>query len=224
MPTLHVYLDESGDFNFSPTGSRFYVFAVAWTFDPAPLAARLQGVRFGLLKQGIDVVSFHAAYDKQAHRNQVVQSLADTDGWKFAALVVEKSKVNPTIREEAQFYPQFASMLLRFVFLGCVTRDTRQVLILTDTIPVQKRREAINKAFRMSCRADLPRGLRFDIYHHPSQSNKWLQAVDYCAWALCRKWESGDTRTYDLLQRRLARPELDVTARGSTHYYRHPKA
>ena len=38
VATLHIALDEAGNLNFSPRGSKYYVFAAAWTYDPAPLA------------------------------------------------------------------------------------------------------------------------------------------------------------------------------------------
>jgi hypothetical protein len=44
--------DESGNLTFKPTGSKYYVFTAAWTYDPAPLANDLTGLRFALLKQG----------------------------------------------------------------------------------------------------------------------------------------------------------------------------
>lgn len=115
MPTLHLYLDESGDLTFSPVGTKHYVFAVAWTLDPLPVVNDLASLRFDLLKQGYDLPSFHAAPDKQVHRNAVVDVLLQHDNWRFAAIVVEKSKVNPALREPRIFYPKFASMVLRFV-------------------------------------------------------------------------------------------------------------
>lgn len=58
-----------------------------------------------------------------------------------------------------------------------------------------------------------------ESYHHKKESNAWIQVADYCSWAVFRKWEGGDPRTYNQLQSRLAAPELDVLARGSVKYY-----
>ena len=46
-----------------------------------------------------------------------------------------------------------------------------------------------------------------------------LQLVDYCCWAVQRKWERQDLRTYRQLVWHLAKPELDVLSRGTTQYY-----
>lgn len=219
MPTLHAHLDESGDLNFTPRGSKFYIFAVAWTFDPQSLANDLVGLRFGYLKQGVDLHRFHACEDQQRVRDAVVAKLVDRATWAYAALVIEKNKVNPAIRDEHHFYPKFATMLLRFVLRGCVRASTQQVLIFTDDLPVKKKRDAVKKAINVACRGELPPRIRFGCYHHPCASNKWLQVADYCAWAVGRKWERGDPRTYDQLRSRLERSELNVTARGMTTYY-----
>lgn len=219
MPTLHVHLDESGDLSFRPTGTRYYVFAAAWTYDPAPLARELTALRFSLLKRGHNIEAFHAAEDKQAHRDAVVELLRQHEAWRFAALVVEKAKVYPTLREPHRFYPRFASMVLRFVFRGRVEPGTETVLIFTDALPVKRDRDAAEKAIKQACREALDRGVRFEAYHHRRASNAWIQAVDYCSWAVFRKWEQRDARTYDQLGARLATPELDVLRYGTWRYY-----
>ena len=37
MPTLHLHLDESGNFSFKPTGTKYYVFTTAWMARVAAL-------------------------------------------------------------------------------------------------------------------------------------------------------------------------------------------
>ncbi len=219
MPTLHVSLDESGDLKFRPTGSKYYIFTAAWTYDPRPLAQRLADLRFALLKQGHDLEAFHATEDKQVNRNAVVGLLGGHGGWSFAAVVIEKAKVYPELREPHRFYPMFAASVLKYVFHRYVVPDTSQVLVFTDRLPVKKHREAAEKAIKIACRRELAKEIRFDSYHHACASNAWIQVADYCSWAVFRKWEHGDTRTYDQLRHRLAEPELDALRMGVTLHY-----
>ncbi len=219
MPTLHVHLDESGNLVFATTGTRYYVFAAAWTHDPAPLAHDLTRLRFSLLKQGHNLPAFHATTDRQVNRDAVVQVLADHANWHFAAVVVEKAKVNPVIREPHHFYPKFASSVLKFIFRHHLAPGTSAVLIFTDTLPVAKHREAAEKAIKTACRHELDPAIRFESYHHPAASNTWIQTADYCSWAIFKKWEHGDERTYTVLSARLAAPELDALRLGTTKYY-----
>src|SRR5258708_15811944 len=94
LPTLHVHLDESGDLNFSPTGSPYFVFAAAWTYEPAPLANELTALRFSLVKQGHGerLSGFHAREDAEPKRDKVFEVLEKHKNWTFAALVVTKSR------------------------------------------------------------------------------------------------------------------------------------
>jgi uncharacterized protein DUF3800 len=223
MPTLHLHFDESGDWTFGPKGSTYFVLAVAWTYDPQPLATALTSLRFSLIAQGTNLESFHAAEDKQAVRNAVVATLVANAGWEFAAVVLEKRKVNPVLRAPERFYPQFAGTLLKFVLRGTAfRRGTGRVLVYADTIPMNtnRKRDGVLKAIKTTCASELPAGTTHYVYSHCRESNKWLQVVDYACWSVARKWERGNLLTYNQLTPRLARTELNITARGDqTDYY-----
>jgi hypothetical protein len=45
-----------------------------------------------------------------------------------------------------------------------------------------------------------------------------LQAADYCTWAIQKKWERGNVRSYDLIAKRITR-ERDLWAHGPKHHY-----
>lgn len=225
MPAIHVHVDESGDFNFSPAGSRFYIFTTAWTYDPAPLADALTRLRFGLIKvghlqTGQELSCFHASDDPAPRRTQVIHTLVGQGGWNFASIVVDKPRVNPSLYDAFTFYPKFLSMVLRFIFKGRLLRGTSQVLIYTDTLPFTKRQAlAVELAIKAECKADLG-GIPFQVCHHRRESNAWLQVTDYCCWGMCRKWEHGDATTYNALHPRLAATEIDPMSRGDgTLYY-----
>ena len=219
VPTLHIHLDEAGNFDFSPKGSKYYVFTVSWTYEPAAVAHELEAVRYGLLKRGVDLQRFHACEDKHSTRSAVLSILKGGPTWNFASVVVQKNKVYQCLRDPGRFYPQFASYPLKFVLRGRVRPGTTGVLIYTDTIPVEKNRRAVEKAVKTECAADLPRNLPCHMYHHTSASNLWLQATDYACWAVQRKWEQGDLGPYTEVQPRIAYTELDVLARGTQTFY-----
>jgi hypothetical protein len=171
-----------------------------------------------LIKAGYDIESFHAAEDRQHHRNLFVQTIIGFNDWRFAALVVEKAKVNPSIRAPEQFYPKFLASMLRFVFRGSVRESATSLIAFTDTLPFKRNRESVVKAIKESCRAELGK-VPFEILHHRRESNAWIQVADYCTWSVFRKWESGDVRTYDQIGSRLQAPELDCLRWGTTRYY-----
>jgi len=222
VPTLHVHLDESGDWVFGPKGTKHFILAAAWTYDPQPLAHALTALRFQLVSQGINIESFHASPDKQATRNLVVQTIIVPANWRFASVVMEKRKINPALYAPERFYPTFAGALLRFVLRGFLQPQTSKVLVYADTIPMDtnRKREGVLKALKTTCAQELPGSTVQYAYSHCRESNKWLQIADYCCWAIARKWEQGDSRTYNQLAPRLAKTELDITALGDgTVYY-----
>jgi hypothetical protein len=45
-----------------------------------------------------------------------------------------------------------------------------------------------------------------------------LQVADYCSWAIQRKWERADERSYSLIKDRI-RSEFDLWGPGKKHYY-----
>jgi hypothetical protein len=223
LPTLHIHTDESGNFDFSQRGSRYYVFTAAWTYHPAALAASLTQLRFKQIKDGHGetLSSFHACEDSPWLRDRVISILLGHTPWSFAAMVVEKAKVNPASYDPQDFYPRFMSMVIRFILKGRVRPGTSQILIYTDTLPMaqKKQAKAVQIAIKASCQREQP-NIPFHILNHRRESNAWLQVADYCCWSVCRKWEHRNTDAYDRLKARLAATEIDPTSRGDgTRYY-----
>ena len=137
----------------------------------------------------------------------------------YAAIVIEKPKVNPELWHPLDFYPKFASIILRFVFRGNVMRTANPVLIYTDRLPIEKHKASVEVAIKRAAHKELGKKV-FHIFHHPRASNGWIQVTDYCAWAVFRKWEGKDLRTYDEIASRLAKAEIDICSRGDgTTYY-----
>ena len=51
-----------------------------------------------------------------------------------------------------------------------------------------------------------------------SKSHLYLQAADYCNWAIYVKWEREELRPYQMIQGKV-RSEFDIFADGDTRYY-----
>jgi hypothetical protein len=222
LPTLHIHTDESGNFDFSPKGSRYYVFAAAWTYYPAALAAGLTALRFEQIKNGHreSLSSFHACEDSPWLRDRVISKILTYAPWSFAAIVVQKAKVNPSIYDPQHFYPKFLTMVLRFILRGRVRPGTSQILIYTDTLPMaqKKHAKAVQVAIKASCQQDQPQ-IPFHVLNHRRESNAWLQVADYCCRSVCRKWEHANTDEYERLKVRLAAPEIDPLSRRNGKIY-----
>ena len=86
-----------------------------------------------------------------------------------------------------------------------------QVIAITDSIPVNRKRQAVEKAIRTTLTSTLPRGMKYRVLHHQSRSHYGLQVADYCCWAVFRKWQTGDLAWYNLI-RPAVKNELEVHA------------
>jgi hypothetical protein len=64
----------------------------------------------------------------------------------------------------------------------------------------------------------LPSGVTYSVLHHDSKSNFGLQIADYLTWAVYRKWDRNDSRSYDLI-RKFVQSEFDIFRTGTTYYY-----
>ena len=69
--TLYLFLDESGNFDFPPSGTSHFVLGGVATTSPASSAKEFLTLKYRLLKEGNDVSEFHASEDRQFIRNQV---------------------------------------------------------------------------------------------------------------------------------------------------------
>ena len=113
-------------------------------------------------------------------------------------LVVDKDRVPQHLRDEARFYPEMLGRLLSLVVpIEMEAAETDEIIVITDTIPVNRRRRAVAKAVQTTLGGMLPSRARYRILHHQSRSHYGLQVADYCCWAVLRRWERGDSTWFD---------------------------
>jgi hypothetical protein len=198
---LSIFLDEAGDFDFSPNGSRYFIIACVTRERPFGDYSDLIALKYDLVEQGMNIEYFHAAEDRQAVRDSVFKIIERSlNGMRIDALVVEKHKAHPAVRDEAEFYPRMMGYLLRYVLKQFPLSRYKEVIVFTDRIPVRGKRNAVEKAVKTTLSKMVPRTARYRLLHHDSKSNIQLQIADYCNWAIYRKWSRGDLRSYDLIK------------------------
>jgi len=216
---LYVFLDEGGDFNFSTTGTRFFTLTTITTTRPFPWDTPLLSLKFDLIEVGLDIEYFHASEDRQAVRDQVFTIIGgNLSKLHIDSLIIEKRKTGPALQVLEKFYPRMIGYLLRYILDPDNLRNIAEVIVITDSIPVSKKREAIEKAVKQALSNMLPSGMRYSILHHASKSCVGLQIADYCNWAIFRKWEREDLRSYELISSGI-RSEFDIFKSGTRYYY-----
>ena len=144
------------------------------------------------LEAGADIEYFHCYNDRKAIRNTVFDLIAShLDGMHIDCLVVEKAEVSPTTQDDTRFYPVMLGYLLSMVMpIELAARDAESIVVVTDTIPVNKKRRAIERAVRTTLSRMLP-NVKYRVLHHQSRSHYGLQIADYCCWAVIPQMGEG---------------------------------
>ncbi|HQN18630.1 MAG TPA: DUF3800 domain-containing protein [Syntrophobacteraceae bacterium] len=216
---LYIFLDEAGNFDFSPNGTPFFIMGSLTKERPFFAYRELTELKYDLIESGADIEFFHAAEDRQQIRDKVFAIISKRlEGCTIDSTIVEKRKTGPALRPIERLYPTMLGYHLRYILKHVQWTGIREVLVFTDRVPVQKRRQAIEKAVKQTLASMLPAGAVYRIHHHDSKSNLDLQIADYCTWAIQRKWAQADSRSYDLI-RPAIRSEFDIFRAGRTHYY-----
>jgi hypothetical protein len=172
------------------------LFGILATYDPWPVMTRLGALRANLFRGQFIPQAFHASEDRQAVRDEVFKVIREWGDFAMHVLVLEKAGAPPSHRDQAAFYSFAADLSLRRVLVQHPKDEP--IFVVTDTLPFKGKRDAVVKGFKASLVAIL-QNRRFQIEHHTSGSQPCLQVVDYLTWALFRKWERSDLRSYGLI-------------------------
>ena len=175
-------------------------------------------MRCDLLEAGINLERFHASEDQQRTRDAVFDATVSYIGdFAAASVIVEKAKANPKLRSVEQIYPLMVDRVLASMCRQLGFDRCEQTIIVTDTIPERKKRGAVALASAVKIEHSIST-VRYRLYHHDSRSSTGLQIADYINWAIYRKWNTDDLRSYDRISRCVI-DEVDVFQHGTTRYY-----
>ena len=212
---LYIFLDEAGNLDFSRNGSRYFVLGGITKERPFHAYKELTEFKYDQVERGTALEYFHASENAQAVRNGMFDIIEkNLAGVAVDAVIVEKQKVEAVLREEEQFFPKVLGTLLREILKHYPLAEFAEVIVFTDSLPVSRKRGAVEKGVKMTLAAMLPPAVPYRVLHHASKSNMDLQIADYCTWAIYRKWNGQDTRSFRRVQAAV-RTEWDVLQAGT---------
>lgn len=190
----YIFLDEAGNFDFSDRGTRHFTLASVSARRPFEWASPLDEFKHDCIERGIGIEYFHCYNDSRRVRGSVFDLIAsNSTNLNVDCLVVDKSKIPPSLHDESRFYPEMLGLLLSLVLpIEANEENTDEIIVITDTIPVNRRRRAVEKAVQTTLGRMLSPRTRYHLLHHQSRSHYGLQVADYCCWAVFLKWESQD--------------------------------
>lgn len=220
MNYLYVFIDVSGNYDFSVTGTRYVILTSLLCTDINPGILELYALKHALIDQGVDIAYFHAAEDKQIVRDKVFDIIAGLEQLRIDSVVVEKRKTGPSLRPQRRFYPMMIEKLLKYPFdsRGKDVSRFEKVFIFMDRESSRAiETEAIKKAVKLSLGRHL-RDVPYVICMHSSATHPYLQLVDYCSWAIYVKWERGEYRPYRRIEGLIC-SEFPIFASGLVTWY-----
>jgi hypothetical protein len=214
----YIFTDESGCTTFKRGNniSRYFILCTVH-LPPDGIGQDIMSLRRNLAWQGhMQDQCIHATTDPQAVRDEVFKILQRHD-FRIDATIFEKSKAEPQVRpNDIRFYHY--AWFYHFRFVGPkIFRKSDEAQISNASLGTGKKRAAFRSAIHDVVEQALP-GLTWAATFWPANSDPCLLVADYCAWAIQRKWESQDNRSYDLIRKKIA-TEFDLWRRGNTHYY-----
>jgi hypothetical protein len=219
MARVHVFVDEAGNFDFSsnPGASRFFILTSV-TMDNFGAGDSLLALRRQLAWEGhtLGTDDFHATEELQSVRDRVFAQLASHE-FTIDCTILEKRKAVPRLTsDDLQFYR--TAWFLHFKHLApLITRSGDQLLVMGASLGTRKKRQSFHNAIEAVVQ-QVAHGVDFRTVSWAGASDPCLWVADYCCWAIQRKWERDDDRSYALIRSKL-RTEFDVFRFGNkTHY------
>lgn len=231
--TLFLFIDESGNFDFSSSGTKYFVLSCLSTFFPIEGRDKLLKLRYKLLSDGFNQEFFHATEDAQATRDKVFDIINNfTDDIEIHAVIAQKNKANPSLyREEyykkgnkilrivgADFYQRVCRTLLQYVFRRSNFKNASKIVIVLGVLFTRDKQSLILRTLKKYLKQNF--SMPFEIYFHRSYADLNCQSADYFGWAIAIKWERNEKRSFNLIADKV-KSEYQIFKRGETIYYKY---
>lgn len=193
----YIFIDESGD--LGKDGSKYFTIVSMSVTDIIPVRRIIKKARQRLVKKKLkQIVEIKANNSSPGIKKKVLKSLASCD-CSISAIVIPKSKMsNEILDHKDKLYNHLCSLLFSHI-----TLDTDILKIVVDKKHSNRLlREDLSHCIRSKISQRTSR-ITIDIRHVDSFSSLELQAVDFVAWAVNRKFTHGDSEYYDLIKEKV---------------------
>lgn len=213
--TLYVYVDESGNFDFSRSGTKHFVMAAYVTTDPLLAATKIGTLKYFLLSQGVGISNFHASEDSQRVRNQVFEQLAILSNLSAHTLWLKKDALPFEAKSTSAIYELAGLEMARIAVVEANLRNAESVVMVFDKTLIYREEQA----FLSNAKAVLSQFSRpFHIYFHNVSKDFNGQIADYIAWSHYVALERSEFRPLAALPpeltKNLVKLEAAISLRG----------
>lgn len=219
--TRFIFADEAGNFDFSrgQGASRYFILTTV-TMDDCDIGPELLDLRRQMVRDGLSVEGeLHASTDAQAVRDRVFDLITANGRLRIDATILDKPKAEPKVRpDDVRFYKYGWYYHFKYVApkLGIAKED--DVLLTAASLGTARKRKAFREAVDEVVSQIIVPPQKYRLAFWSAASDPCLQVADYCCWAIQRKWELGDDRSYQLI-RPLIATEYDLWSVGRRTFY-----
>lgn len=236
--TLFIFIDESGNFDFTASGTKFFTLTAVSTLSPLKsreeLMQKVYELKYSGWMNGREDYFFHATEDRQEIRDWVFAAIKKLD-FDIDTIIAQKNKTNPslythielagekikTVRSEECFYDKVSQMLLQYIFRRYEDKDgIEKIIVVLGSIFTEKKRGYVLKSLKQYLKLNFRKP--FYVYFHPTGSDINCQIADYCGWAAYVRVERGEERPWTEIKDKV-KSCFDVFARGTRIYYDYKK-
>lgn len=218
MTRAHVFSDEAGCFAFARNAraSRFFLVCTV-TLDNCTIGDSLQALRRDMVWRGVPVQEeFHATEDRNEVREEVYAFLENHD-FRIDVTILEKAKAQPQTRHTNERFYKYA-WYYHFKHVGPSLLTGKTELMITAAALGTKKGQAVYTSAVNDIMQQIVQRQQWRTFFPRAVADPCLQIADYCAWAIQRKWERGETKWYGMIEDKI-KTEFDLWRNGSTLYY-----
>jgi hypothetical protein len=229
--TLFIFLDESGNLDFSKNGTRFWSMTALCTYEPVQGREMLWDLMYTLAHQGTEIEYFHATEDTQEIRNEVFKRILTLpDSYEVHSILADKPKAHPSLyrktvtrrgktasqKDEAPFYGLISRTVLKYIFRRARFSRAECIVVILSSIFDGEKRAAITSSLKTYLKNECQKP--FHLYFRANKADINCQIADYLGWAVARFWEKGDNRSLALVKHKI-NTQFQIFESGTRLYY-----
>lgn len=179
---LWVFIDESGNFDFSPTGTRHFLMTAVVTADPAASGAQMLALKYEQMLRGSNQLDFHATHNSRGTRKRVLECIGSMPGVTSHTFVVEKSNFIDELRPARSLLALVAVAIARWSLERAV-RDHEHITLVFDTAFPGEQAEFLKHHIKSVFAGS---SITYGIHFHRVANEPNGQISDYIAWSHSR--------------------------------------
>jgi len=191
--TLFIFIDESGNFDFSHKGTRHFVMAGIIALAPLQTAVALHAVRYHVLAQGHDLRQFHASEDRQWVRDAVFDSMRHMRDTQAHVVHGDKSQMPTQLQSDTALHSMFGGSLVEFAIRAHSSDEYRQTVVIFDQALTRSKQGVFHAAVKPRLKA---LGKPYRLFFQPMIADMNGQLADYVAWSKFVQLERSEERPW----------------------------